>query len=43
MNPLPPETLPTASYATFGVFYTSIPNIIAVATIIIIFLLAGAC
>ena len=41
MNPLPPETLPTVSYVAFSVFNLAVPNIIAVAVIIIVFFVAA--
>jgi hypothetical protein len=41
MTPLPPETLPTVSYVGFGVFNMAVPNIIAVAVIVIVFFLAA--
>jgi hypothetical protein len=41
MAPLPPETLPTVPYVAFGVFNMAIPNIIAVAVVVIVFFAAA--
>lgn len=41
MNPLPPETLPTVSYVAFSVFNMSVPNIVAIAVIVVVFVAAA--
>ena len=41
MDNLPPELLPTVPHVTFLIFNLTIPNIIAWATVIIIFFVAA--
>ena len=41
MEPLPPQLLPTVPHVTFSIFNLAIPNIIAWATVAIVFFLAA--